>query len=471
MIIHNPNKMRAMKKIIITGVFGMVMAGAAAQQLPFFNQYYINPFIYNPSLAGTGEDAKAFLMHKSQWTDMPGAPVTSLLSVDGPIREKNVGIGLSVFNDVSNITERFGAYSSYSYKISIDSDNRIYAGVAVGVLSTKIDFSKALVKDANDPFLQRNIERKATFDANVGVTYMWKVLEVGVAVPQIVGQKVSFVDPNSTTYYQLNRHFLASAKYTFDVVKDKGMTAYSLVMVRAAKGAPIQYDINGVFDWANRGWVGVSYRSNYAVGLNLGVRLNNTLSAGYAYDLNITSMSTYTGGAHEIMLSYAFGRKSDAPVVTAPAEDVPLSKTTENVNDSVIAALKKNDKLQKAQIDRLEAEVEKLRVQSISSALPSDTAKGDVRAAKSTDYKDESGSKLDEGSYYVIIGSFQQPENATSAKKEWLGYGYIESQTILNNNNGYTYVTVLKTRDEAKARQILSEVRQKVADSWIFFAK
>jgi type IX secretion system PorP/SprF family membrane protein len=465
-MIKNINTLPAMKKLIFTGVLGMVMGAAGAQQLPLYSQYHSNPFIYNPSLTGTKEDAHAFLMHRSQWKDIPGAPVTSLLTVDGPIHEKNIGLGLTLFNDVTDITERMGIYSSYSYKIQINDDNAVYAGLSIGVLNSKIDFSKAIVKDANDPFLFQQVERKATFDANLGATYVWKALEAGVAVPQLVGQKVKYLNTESSAYYQLTRHILGSVKYTFDVVKDKGMTAYPLIMVRAAKGAPIQYDINGVFDWANMGWVALTYRSNSAFGMNLGVRLNNTLSAGYAYDMTIGPMNGYSGGSHEIMLGYAFGKKrEEAPVITAPTQTMSADAMT----DSLLMVLKKADKLQQARIESLEKEVERLRVEKITAGL--DSTKGDLRMASSGDYKDESGKPLEAGSYYVIIGSFQQQENAENAKKDWLANGYIESHMAKNEKTGYTYVYVVKTRDSAKAEEMLKQVREKVKDSWVFVVK
>jgi type IX secretion system PorP/SprF family membrane protein len=455
-----------MKKIILTGAFGIAMVAASAQQLPLYSQYFSNPFIYNPSFTGMTDDTKAFLMHKSQWKDMPGAPVTSLLSVDGPIREKNVGLGLTLFNDVTDITERMGAYTSYSYKIKIDEDNTIRAGLAVGVLVSKIDFTKVIVKDVNDPFLMRNIERKASFDANLGVGYIWKALEVGFSIPQLVGNKVSYVNSESSAYYQLNRHFLASAKYTFDVVKDKGMTVYPLVMVRTASGAPVQYDINAVFDWANMGWAGISYRSNYAIGLNLGVRLNNTLSAGYAYDLSIGPIGSYSGGAHEIMLSYTFGKKESS---SAPVAITDETSKTDALTDSMLLVLKKNDISQRAEIESLKGEINELKKQQLMNTpvTPADTATGFMKTGLSTEFKDEQGNRPEAGYMYVVIGSFKQPENAQKAKKKYLEMGYIETQTIFNEKNGFTYVFVVKTNQADRASTILGKVRESAADSWI----
>ena len=456
-----------MKKIILTGAFGISMVAASAQQLPLYSQYYSNPFIYNPALTGKTEDTKAFLMHKSQWKDIPGAPVTSLLSVDGPIREKNVGLGLTLFNDVTDITERMGAYSSYSYKIKINEDNSVMAGLAVGVLSTKIDFTKVIVKDVNDPFLMRNIERKASFDANLGVAYMWRELEVGLSVPQIIGQKLNYVNSESSAFYQLNRHFLASAKYSFDVVKEKGMKVIPLVMMRAAKGAPLQYDINAIFDWEKIGWAGVSYRSNYAVGLNLGVRLNNTLSAGYAYDLNIGPMSSYSGGAHEIMLSYTFGKRDGSSSVPTPLVEETVK--TDALTDSMLMVLKKNDLAQRAEIEKLKGEINEIKSQQLqnTAVAPADTSTGFMKTGLSNEFKDEQGNRPEPGFMYVVIGAFKQKENAEKAKKSYLEQGYIETQTMFNEKNGFHYVYVVKTKQADRASNILGKMRETAKDSWI----
>lgn len=459
-----------MKKIILTGAFGIAMVAASAQQLPLYSQYYSNPFIYNPALTGKGEDAKAFLMHKSQWKDIPGAPVTSLLSVDGPIREKNVGVGLTLFNDVTDITERMGAYTSYSYRIKIDDDNSVMAGLAVGVLASKIDFTKVMVKDVNDPFLMRNIERKASFDANVGVAYMWRELEVGISVPQVVGQKVEYINSESSAFYQLNRHFLGSAKYTFNVVEEKGMSVYPMVMARYAPGAPFQYDINAVFDWENMGWAAISYRSNYAVGMNLGVRLNNTLSAGYAYDLSIGPIGSYSGGAHEIMLSYTFGKRDGS--ASAPVTE-PVEAKTDALTDSMLLVLKKNDLAQRAEIEKLKQEVNELKAEQFESSEPTpvDTVTGFMKTGVSTEFKDEQGNKPEPGYLYVIIGSFKQKENAEKAKKQYLDMGYIETHTMYNEKNGFHYVSVVKTKQVDRASNILEKVREISKDSWILSMK
>src|ERR1051326_5739354 len=143
-----------MKKQIITGMaLALIAAHAIAQQLPLYNQYYAIPFLQNPSLAGNTDFANAALIHKSMWKDMPGAPVTSALTIESPIQEKNIGLGAVLFSDVTDITTRTGFSTSYSYKIKLNDNSLLRLGGSIGIIDTKIDFTRAVVKDANDPML------------------------------------------------------------------------------------------------------------------------------------------------------------------------------------------------------------------------------------------------------------------------------------------------------------------------------
>ena len=46
-------------------------------------------------------------------------------------------------------------------------------------LKNKIDFSKAVVRDGDDPFLYTEAQSKAAFSADFGLAYTWKKLEIG----------------------------------------------------------------------------------------------------------------------------------------------------------------------------------------------------------------------------------------------------------------------------------------------------
>lgn len=305
-----------MKKLFfsafVAGSLALVSTQANAQQLPLYSQSYFDPFLYNPAMTGITGGTNANLIHRSQWTGMPGGPVTNAFSVDGFMEDKNVGLGMVIFNDKQDINERLGIYADYAYRLKLNDDMQLRFGLSLGFLDNRIDFSNAIVKDANDPMMFAQMQRKSGLDANLGVTYNWKDLRVGISVPQLLGQKLEYANYDTRSYYQLNRHYLGTVSYKYVFNEDQMLAIEPMAMVRWVPGSPFQYDVNVMGSWKDMVWLGASYRSNYAVGINARVKLFGNLSAGYAYDLILTPLKTSAGISHEFMLGYRFGAMQSA---------------------------------------------------------------------------------------------------------------------------------------------------------------
>jgi len=298
-----------MKKIYISLVLvAATMLTAEAQQLPLYSQSYFNPFLYNPATTGVNEGTNAYLIHRRQWTGIPGSPVTNAFTVDGFFEDKNVGLGLAIFNDVQDITERLGIYTSYAYRLKLNEDMQLRFGVTVGFLDNRIDYSRAIVKDGDDPMIFGQMQRKSALDANIGVSYNWKDLRIGFSVPQLIGQRQEIQSYDQVSYYQLNRHYLATVSYKWMFNETQQLALEPMAMIRFMPNTPAQYDILAQASWKDMVWLGVSYRSNYAVGINTRVKLFGNLSAGYAYDIIISDLKTSAGVSHEFMLGYKFGQ-------------------------------------------------------------------------------------------------------------------------------------------------------------------
>ncbi|MFN5183490.1 MAG: PorP/SprF family type IX secretion system membrane protein [Bacteroidota bacterium] len=446
-----------MKKITLLTFFFALFLNGFAQQLPLYSQYSVIGYLYNPALAGTDENVNAGLLHRNQWKGIPGAPTTSLFSLEGPVAAKNIGMAGTIFQDVTDIIQRVGAYSSYSYKIRINDDQKVLLGASLGFIQQRIDLSKAIIKDENDPMLiYRNNLRSNLVDATFGAIYNWKALEVGFSIPQLLGNKVEFVNTDASSYFYMSRHILFSAKYSFDIVKEQEMKLYPLVLVRYVKGSPVQYDINAVFDWKKYGWASITYRSNYAIGINLGFRVNNVLRAGYAYDYSINPLKNYASGSHEFFLGYTFGKRTQ--------ENVLDNKTTAQ-KDSIIDNLVKSDQKRKEEIEELKNNIDKLKLQhdSINKLIKDFPG---MQIAKAADFKKEDGTSISKG-FYVVIGAFKNVGNAENARSAVISK-YPETTLFFNSNRGFHYVYVLKTSNPETAEEVLKAIQDKYNDAWIF---
>ena len=513
------------KSIIIIVLFVLIaLPKANAQQMPFSSQYYSNQFITNPAFTGNKGSSNAFLTHRSQFTGIEGGPQTTYLTVDGRMKNagNKVGVGLYAYSDVTGILSRNGANATYSYRLDFKTPGHdLTFGLALGFVNNRINFSKMVVSDLTDPILTAQEQAKTAINADFGLAYHFRKLELGFAVPQLMGNKVDYKNNIGITgTYNMARHYYASAKYTFDVSQPKGIIAYPLLMVRSVQGAPFQYDVNAVIDWQRYGWFGVTYHSNYAVAISAGVRYKS-LSIGYAYDMGLSKIRKYTGTTSEFLLSYNFGNENNSEdLIKKLQDDVKHLKEVDSTQAIVIDSLLQNDSIKQLRLDSLQKEVDtntieidslKKRLKEIEDkqtkhADPKDPGMSEEEKKKLADEKakleeelkdkqaKEDSLKLakeleDQGvvgktdnkegyisipagtavkaGYYVIIGAFTSVDNAKIFARDAKRKGYNTAVIIQNTKNSIFEIVVYPTDNKDKAIERLEQFKKDYPDVWV----
>ena len=86
-----------------------------AQQDSQYTQYMYNTINVNPGYAGSRGAMSLFLLHRSQWVQMDGAPTTNAVSLNTPINESKLGVGLSFVNDRIGPTQENAISVDVSY--------------------------------------------------------------------------------------------------------------------------------------------------------------------------------------------------------------------------------------------------------------------------------------------------------------------------------------------------------------------
>ena len=314
-----------MKKLIIT--LSIVVSGllSQAQQVPLLSHYYYNKFVWNPALAGVEKYGQTYLIYRNQWNNIPGAPITKAFTLDGPLRSKNVGIGANLYQDNAGMFSRTGGMVSYAYGITFSPESKLRLGMGLGFIDNRLNLEGISVRDPLDPYLQLNSNNKTGFDANFGVNYTYKDLNVGVSIPQVLALDLSYSQPNSEDLvYQSVRHFQMNASYVFKTMGDK-LKIMPSGFVRITPSVPVQFDFSTIVSYRDMIWGGVMYRSQYAVGLMAGMRINKQFVLGYAYDLPVNQYKQYMKGAHEFMIGYQFGGSA--------ADDDEMKKRLKGIDD------------------------------------------------------------------------------------------------------------------------------------------
>ncbi len=393
--------------------------------------------VYNPAYTGSDSSLNLMLVNHTQWTGFKGGPQYNILTLDGKVINKHTGLGLSIISDRKGVNSRTGATISYSYKLKFKDQVYLLLGLSAGAVSQAIDYSKAVTEDPNDPSLFTNAQRKTAFDANAGLAFVYKKLEIGVSAPQIANNKINY---ESNSFYRQSRQLMSSVKYRFPISKKKDFSATPYVLIRHAMNTPFQYEANINLDWQNKIWIGGTYKSNYAVGINLGATLFKRLSIGYSYDYITGSLNKYAGLSHEIMLNFKFIKQKKEPITVEQEEDEELkSMASRDLNKIIIANLfKRIEDL----LDRGNATPEEIQalLDEISSFLDSE----------STDPNQETLRK-----YYK------------SLKKQVNGElnVLVKGQIILDNNDSnINYAKVLITITDLATKKVAATSKPAIKD-------
>lgn len=298
-----------MKKNFIIILIFISSVIANAQQIGMYSHYFYNLMVYNPAFTGYGDATNAMLIRRSQWSDFKGAPQLTLFTLDGNFNlfHKNVSLGLNLINDRTGIISRTGGNILFSYKLKLKEEMNLLFGVSLGIIDQTIDFSKVILENTTDPTLFSDAQHKATIDANAGFAFIWKKLEVGAAIPNIIGNQIKYTgNTNVRAYYTEARHYMLSLKYQYFVSKEKGISIAPLALIRFVPNTPFQFDGTVNLDWNSKFWIGTTYKSGYAMVANVGFCLNKQFSLGYSYDFIIGNLGKYAGTSQEIMLNFKF---------------------------------------------------------------------------------------------------------------------------------------------------------------------
>ncbi len=297
-----------MKKIIKLSVLIITIANltAIAQQDPMYSQYVFNGLIINPAYAGSHDVLSTTLLYRNQWVSIPGAPKTGSFSIDAPLKNQKVGIGLNLEFDKIGVTNYSGITGAYSYKIKF-SKGALHLGVQAGVGFYNSNFT--IVKysdgDISDEAFQNNYhDLMPTF--GFGMYYYTDRFYAGFSIPEIAGHAIqkALYSNSESAHLDLANHYLITSGYLFDLSPD--LKFKPSVLFKYVSGAPIEIDLNSIAWFYDILALGVSYRSMASLDFLCQVRLSNKLYLGYAYEYATNSLNHFSTGSHEIMLQYSF---------------------------------------------------------------------------------------------------------------------------------------------------------------------
>jgi type IX secretion system PorP/SprF family membrane protein len=299
-------------KTKITGLVLMLLSITGyAQQDAQYTQYMYNTISVNPAYAGSRQAMSIFALHRTQWVGLEGAPVTNSFSINTPINESKVGLGLSFVNDQIGPSDENNIAIDFSYTIPASEKYKMSFGIKASANLLNVDFTK-LDQYPGDPIFEENIDNK--FSPNIGVGFYLHSDNgyLGLSAPNLIetehfdGSATSSSSSHIATE-RINYYLIAG--YVFDL--SPSLKFKPSLQSKYVQGAPLQVDLSANFMIEEKFVAGLAYRWSAAMSAMVGFQVNDSFFVGYAYDFDTTDLVDYNSGSHEIFLRYELFNKFD----------------------------------------------------------------------------------------------------------------------------------------------------------------
>tara|TARA_B100001758_G_C18403624_1_gene610565 strand:- start:1054 stop:1983 length:930 start_codon:yes stop_codon:yes gene_type:complete len=306
-------KIIKMKRILIL-IFTIYFAGElTAQQLPQITQYMNNNYVINPAIAGMYDYYQVNTTIRNQWAGMNEGPRTSVISIYGK-HSDNVGLGGTVYNDITGPTSRIGGSASYTYAFQVTQKINLSLALQAGFTQFKIIKNNISVEDQQDPLMMGGDVVRSLPDATFGLNLSGNKWYIGAAIPQLLSSELKLMDDNFARIYdtisqngKLASHIYILGSYTYDI--NPTISIEPSVFLKSVKGAKTQIDFGVKGEYKEMFWIGMNYKANNdlsSIAALLGYNINDRFNIGYSYGIPSSTTNNYHSGSHEFMLGVVF---------------------------------------------------------------------------------------------------------------------------------------------------------------------
>jgi len=278
---------------------------------PVYSQYLQNGLLINPAYAGTRGSLSAFLSYRLQWMGISGAPVFRSFSLNAPMKNDKVGLGIMAQFMKFGFTKSQSIYASYAYHIKL-SNGKLSFGLKGGFDRSNTDYTGILTTAKDDPVFTTNDKPYFLPNVGAGVYYFSDKLFAGVSIPAFLSYRKNSSSGSVEAYHSFRNYdviFSGGGLIVFSQVlkfKPSVLLDYSIDKTKKLT----QLDINGNFIIGDLIWIGGSYRTSEQVLVGiLQVQPNPQFMFGFSYDYPVGKMNTYSHGSSEFILRYEFGYK------------------------------------------------------------------------------------------------------------------------------------------------------------------
>ncbi|QCK14915.1 PorP/SprF family type IX secretion system membrane protein [Mangrovivirga cuniculi] len=299
-----------MRLIICSILFLSVFANdVRAQRAPAWSNFYMNPYVVNPAMGGIYGRGLVEVNYRRQWVKINEAPSIASLALQMPF-ENRVTFGVNIYNKDYSLFNTTSSNLTLGYTVPFERDHFISFGLGGGANFNSIDYGSLDDSQLSDPAIGALGENTVSFQAQFGVHYFIKGLNLSLTLPALFQDNILNSEDFDQFSFQPVDVLHGMAYYNFKLpTNDITVTPYAIY--RYGYTGQSYYEGALVVDLREILWFGGSYRQDYGASLLVGFGQPDKFKIGYAYEFASNLDVGIPGGTHEIQIQVLFGNNID----------------------------------------------------------------------------------------------------------------------------------------------------------------
>ncbi|MEM9897415.1 MAG: PorP/SprF family type IX secretion system membrane protein [Bacteroidota bacterium] len=357
---------------ILSLLFVVTVLGVKAQQFGIENQYFLNPWVYNPAQFDAQQTVLS-LSHRNQWAGLEGTPtITRLAFQNYNVGQAYFGLSLVYFSD--GPFDTYESLASFGYKAQFSEVTSLNFGLSLGYGSRNINLNE--LTDPSDV----DFTDASFLQGNFGIHLKIGKASIGASIPRLLDESITANEFVGISSPQL---FLFSGSYMLEASANISIEPQLLYHINNNLNTK-QFEVIGTAYYNDRIWAGAMFRQEFGASAHVGLNIDK-YDFGYIYSLGAVGANIQQA-SHEIVLRMRVGKKRG---------------TSESVNSSTVAANRTEISTSKKAKNRKMAKEPEPAPQSFVDVL------------------DENGSiKQLKAGYYLILGEYFLKSSALRARNE-----------------------------------------------------
>ncbi|UII19714.1 PorP/SprF family type IX secretion system membrane protein [Fulvivirga ligni] len=464
--------------ISFIAIFGMIAWSSKAQELPVYNQFYFNPYLYNPSFVANSGRSEINATYRKQWVDIGDAPEVGALNFQYATKG-NVSLGLSLQSEKSVLLRSDFGFVTFGYKVPFQGDDHyVKFGLSGGVIHNTLDVEALIASSGsdilNDPAVINALDDSYNFASQFGVHYKLKNLTLGFALPQLIENKINTGGDITDVEFSSMDQKIISASY--DIELSPFISFTPTAVVRLVNKQQNQMTMMGIVNYKELIWAGAGYRYDYGPLMYLGLKVTDALQFGYSYEFNGVGSNSFSSASHEVHLKFRFKKKSKQNIIVAEDKTTSPITVAENTEGEIIEEEIREEENSVNPGTTTEEPIATTE-EPIEEITP---AEDQLNTSDEGSFIEDNHSNTKEipemtpGGFYVIIGVYKDKNNALAYTQKVTKAGYPAQISYYSKKNKY-YVYLYNSVFKDSAQRMRKDISRKdlfeFKDAWVLEVK